>query len=143
MPSRLFVFHRRKGDAEADVADGVNGERVGDGPHASGEHGPDDQVRSLADVVANVRRAADEGRDAPSREEDSEHHDEGDRDRRDVGINKLDRSFGAAQPGSSGESAEDAKGLQAAQAGGVHGALRWGRRCTVPEGEFNGAYPGG
>jgi hypothetical protein len=41
-----------KGDAEADVADGVNRERVGDGPHASGENGPDDEVRSLADVVA-------------------------------------------------------------------------------------------
>ena len=105
---------KRKGDAEADVADGVNGERVGDSPHASGEDGPDDEVRRLADVVAEVRSPADEGRNAPAREEDSEHHDEGDRDRRDVGIDEFDRSFGAAEPGSGGESAEDAESLQGA-----------------------------
>ena len=114
---------QRKGDAEANVADGVDGECVGDGPHASGENGPDDEVRSLADVGAHVRGTANEGGNAPAREEDAEHHDEGDRDRRDVGIDELDGSFGASEPSSGGKSAEDAESLQAAQASRINWAL--------------------
>ena len=74
--------------------------------------------------LRTMRRAADERGNAPAREEDSEHHDEGDRDRRDVGVDEFDRGFGAAEPGSGGESAEDAERLQGAQASGVHGTLR-------------------
>ena len=64
----------REGDAEADVADGENGERVGDGPEAAGEDAPDDQVRSLADIDAHLGCAADESGEAPAREEDAENH---------------------------------------------------------------------
>src|SRR5271169_5247153 len=47
-----------KRNAEADIADGVDGQRVGDGPHASGEYSPDDQVPSLSYIVADVSCAA-------------------------------------------------------------------------------------
>ena len=64
----------REGDAEADVADGEDGERVGDGPEAACEDAPDDEVRSLADVDADLGGAADEGGETPAREENADNH---------------------------------------------------------------------
>src|SRR5580658_507518 len=65
-----------KSDAEADVANGENGERVGNGPEAAGEDSPDDQVRGLANVGAHLARAADESRKTPAGEEDADYHQE-------------------------------------------------------------------
>jgi hypothetical protein len=107
---------QREGNAEADVADGVNGKRVGDRPHASGEDGPYDQMRCLADVGANVRGAANKCRHAPAREKNSHHHDERNGDGRDVRVDEFYGSFRAAEPRSGGKAAENADGLQAAQA---------------------------
>ena len=40
IPSRLFRFQRGKRDAQADIANGENGERIGDSPQATGQHAP-------------------------------------------------------------------------------------------------------
>src|ERR1700751_3423760 len=61
---------QRKGDAKSDVADRIDGQSVGDSPHASRKNGPDYQMRSLGDVGADVRGPADQSRDTPSRQED-------------------------------------------------------------------------
>ncbi len=107
-PEQAVRIPQRKSDAEADVSDGVNGQRVGDCPHASGEYRPNDQMRGLTNIGAHVRSAADESGHAPSCEKDAAHHDQGNGDRRDVRIDQLNGGFGAAQPCSGGESAEDA-----------------------------------
>ena len=70
-----------KCNAEADVADGVNGERVGDSPHASGEDGPDDEVRRLTNVGVEMRGAANERGHTPAGEENSANHNQRDGDR--------------------------------------------------------------
>src|SRR5580658_10087481 len=62
---------KREGDAEADIANRENSERVGDGPEAAREHAPDDQVRRLADVGAHLAGAANERGQTPSGEEDA------------------------------------------------------------------------
>ena len=108
-----------KRDAQADIANGVNGQCIGDRPHASGEHSPHNQMRSLAHVVANVRSAANERRNAPARQEHSKDHDEGDGDGRNIRVDEFDGSFGAAEPRSGSESAKNAERLQAAEASGV------------------------
>src|SRR6266568_1768235 len=43
----------REGDAEADVANRKNRERIGHSPKAASKNGPDDEVRRAADVRAN------------------------------------------------------------------------------------------
>jgi septal ring factor EnvC (AmiA/AmiB activator) len=106
---------KRKGDAEADIANGINRQRVGNRPHASSEYRPHNQVRSLANVMAHVRRAADKRRYAPARQKNSEHHDERNSNGRNLRINQLDGGFGAAEPGSGGEPAENSQGLEAAK----------------------------
>lgn len=65
---------QREGDAEADVADGENGERVCDGPEAAGEDAPNDQVRGLTNVESHLARAADESGKTPACEEYAENH---------------------------------------------------------------------
>src|SRR5580700_3073611 len=64
----------REGDAEADVANGENGQCIGDGPQATGEDAPDDQMRGLPDVGAHLPGAADKSREAPAREEYADNH---------------------------------------------------------------------
>jgi hypothetical protein len=96
-----------KRNAQPYIADRINSERVGDGPHASGKHSPNNQVRSLANIIAHMRRATNERGNAPSREKDSAHHDQRNGDGRDVWIDQLDWSFGPAEPGPGGETAED------------------------------------
>jgi hypothetical protein len=115
---------QRKGDAEADIADGVDRERVGDSPHASGEHGPDDEMRSLPEIGAHMRGAANECGNAPPRQKNAEHHDQRDRDRRDIWVDQLDGSLRAPEPCPGGKSAKDAEGLQAAQPSCVNRSLR-------------------
>jgi hypothetical protein len=44
MPTRELVFQKGKGDGEADVANGEDGEGVGDGPEHAGEDGVEDEV---------------------------------------------------------------------------------------------------
>ena len=73
----------REGDAEADVANGEDGERVGDGPEAACEDAPDDEVRCLANVDAHLPGAADESREAPAGEEDADDHQQRNDERRD------------------------------------------------------------
>src|SRR5579884_2059499 len=118
-----------KRDAQANVADRVDRKRVGNSPHASRENGPDDKMRRLTHVSANVGCAADQSRDTPAREEDSADHHEGNRDGRDLGIHQLDGSFSAAEPRSSGKSAEHSKGLKSAEA-------RWGE-CVRSCGDWH------
>ena len=100
---------KRKGNAETHIADGVNGERVSDGPHASGENRPDDQVRRLADIGAHMRCPANQCGNAPACQKNAADHHERHRDRRDVRIHQLDGRFGASEPCSGCKSTEDAQ----------------------------------
>ena len=59
---------------------------------------------------------------------------------RNVRVDELDGSFGAAQPGSGSESAKNAERLQAAEASRMHWEFA-PSDCTLAGEEFNGAYP--
>src|SRR5215472_6807567 len=89
----------REGDAEADVANRENGERVGDGPEAARENGPDDEVRRATNVGANGGSAEDERGEAPAREKNADDHDERNGDGRNANGDKLRGRFGGAEPG--------------------------------------------
>src|SRR5215469_13701959 len=105
-----------KCDAESDVANGRDGQGVGDRPHASRKDGPHHQVGGLVNIAVDVRRAPDESRHAPACQEYSTDHGKRNGDRRDVGVDQLDGSFGTAEPGPGGEAAENPESLETAQA---------------------------
>ena len=114
----------REGDAQADVADGVDGERVGDGPEAAGENGPDDEVRRLADVGANGGGALQQRGHTPAREEDAAHHDERDGDGAQPGGDELRGCLGGTEPGAGGDAAQEAGGAERPSARGEVGRAR-------------------
>ena len=66
----------REGDAQADVADGEDRQRVRDGPQAAGQDGPEDQMGRAAHVHSNGRSAQNQGGQAPASEKDPDDHDE-------------------------------------------------------------------
>ncbi len=104
----------REGDAQADIADGVDGERIGDGPEAAGEDGPDDEVRGLAYVGAHGGGPLQQGGEAPAGEEDAAHHDERDHDRAQAGGDELGGSLGGTEPSAGSDAAQEAGGAQRA-----------------------------
>jgi hypothetical protein len=75
---------------------------------------------SLTDIATDVRGTPNQCGNAPAGEKDAADHDERDRNWRNVGVDQLDGSFGAAEPCTCRKSAEDAKRLQAAEQGSVH-----------------------
>jgi hypothetical protein len=75
MPRRLFTF--QSGKAQADVANGKNGEGVGDSPETSGENAPDNEVWRVTDVGTDLAGAANQGGQAPTGEEDADDHEQG------------------------------------------------------------------
>src|SRR5215471_3627072 len=75
-PQQAVGIPQRKGNAESDVADGINRQGIGHRPHASGEHSPDDEVRSLANISPQVPCPANEGGNTPAGEENAKHHHE-------------------------------------------------------------------
>ena len=79
-------------------------------------------MRSLAYISANVRGAADQGGNAPAGEKNAANHHEGNSDRRDFGIYKLDGRLGTTEPGSGGEAAKHSKGLKSSKTGAI---CRW------------------
>jgi len=115
----------RKRDAEADIANGVHGERVGDGPKATGENGPNYEMRSAASVGADRAGAEDEGGKTPSREKDADDHDERDDHWRKAERDEFGGSFGGAEPGSGGEAGENAEELERAGAGRLRRLKGW------------------
>ena len=92
---------------EADVADGEDGEGVGDGPEGSGEDGPDDEVAFGAEIGEDVGGAFEEGGEGPAGGEDAGDHAEGDGEGREAGGDELGGSFGCSEPDGSGETGED------------------------------------
>jgi len=112
---------QRKRDAQADVLDRVNGERVGDGPQAAGEHGPDHEMRRLPHIGPDRGRAPQQRRETPARQEHAHYHRERDHDGRETEHHHLGGRFGGAEPGAGGEAAGHAGELQAAQARRVEG----------------------
>ena len=119
-PQQAVRVPQRKRDRETDVTDRKDRERVRHGPETSREDGPDDEVRRLADVRPDPRRAAEQGRQAPAGEEHAHHHPEGDDDRRDAEGDHLRGRFGGAEPGAGREAAGDPHELQRAQACAVN-----------------------
>ena len=120
---QAICIPQRKRDAQANVADGIDGHGVGYRPHASREHGPNNQMRRLTHVLANIGRTADNCRDAPASQENSDDHDERNRDWRDIGVDYLDRRFGSAKPRTGREPAEHPQGLQSSQTARLHRSL--------------------
>jgi len=106
-----------KRDAEADVANGVDGERVGDGPKAACENRPKDKMGRATGVGADGTGTEDERRDAPAREEYSNNHDQRNDHWRQTERDELCGSFGGAEPCSGGEPGENAEELESSGAG--------------------------
>src|SRR5271157_2560824 len=106
-------------NAETDVADGKNGERVGHGPQATRQQRPKDEMRRSAHVGPHGGCAQDQGRQTPSRKKNADDHDERNHDRGDANGDELRRRLRRAQPRSRGETAENAEELQAALPGRV------------------------
>src|SRR5579863_9655023 len=77
-------------------------------------------MRRLTHVVLHVGRAADKCRYAPASQEYAHHHDEGNRDRGNTGVDHFDRRLGSAKPSTSSESAEYSQSLQSSQAARLH-----------------------
>ncbi len=67
-----------EGDGEADVANGEDGEGVGDGPQHAGENGDGDEVLVAGEVGEDVAGAFEQGGDGPARGEDAGDHAERD-----------------------------------------------------------------
>src|SRR5439155_22458290 len=57
----------RESDAKSDIANGKDGQRVGNCPEAARENGPDHQMRRTADVRANGRGPEYQRRKAQAR----------------------------------------------------------------------------
>jgi hypothetical protein len=108
---------QRKRDAESNIADRENGHRVGHGPEAAGEDGPENQMWRAANVHADGRRAEEECGQAPAREKHANHHDQGDDHRRNADGDELRGSFGGAKPRSRRDAGENAERLELSQAG--------------------------
>ena len=69
-------------------------------------------------VGIDLRRATNECGHAPARKEYADHHDQGDKNRRDAGVHELGGSFGGAEPSTGSETAENAESLQLFEAVG-------------------------
>jgi hypothetical protein len=115
---------QRKGDAQADIADGVNRERVGDGPEASGEKRPNDEVRGAANIGADRRGAEDEGRQALASEKNTNDHDQRNDHRGNSDGDEFGGRFGGAKPCSRGEAGEDTEPLEFFGSRGVRDCWR-------------------
>src|SRR5271157_319010 len=106
-------------DAEADVADGENGERVGHRPQATRQQRPNYEMRRATHVGAHGGGAQDQSGEAPACKKNADDHDERNHDRGDTDGDELRRRFRRPQPGSCSKTAENAKELQAAVPGWV------------------------
>ena len=115
-----------KRNAQADIADGKDSQRIGDRPEATGEHSPNHQVRRLPQVPADLAGAANQRRHAPAGKKDSRDHQQGNHDRRYSDGYQFGRSFCGTQPGSCAEATENADRLELAQAVVRDGRLRDG-----------------
>ena len=129
-----------EGDGEPDVADGEDGEGVGDGPEHAGEDGGDDEVPVAGEVGEDGAGAFEEGGECPAGGEDAGDHAEGDGVRREAGVDELGGGFRRAQPDAGGEGAGHAEGVCGGEAGGgfgrvAHGAGSWGEWGSVQRDE--------
>ena len=65
---------QRKCDGEADVPDGEDGERIGNGPKRPGEQCPHDEMFLLGKIADDVAGAFEQSGKGPARGEDTCHH---------------------------------------------------------------------
>src|SRR5882762_4516214 len=72
----------RKRNAQTNVANGEDGQRVRHRPKRTGEERPNDKMRRAADVGADGRSAEDQSGEAPARQKDADDHDERNHQRR-------------------------------------------------------------
>src|SRR5439155_2044234 len=79
-------------------------------------------------VGADAGGAEDQGRQAPTREKNTDNHDERNNHRRDADSHEFRRSFRGTEPGSGSEAGEDAEELQAFRTRGVRECRRNLRR---------------
>src|SRR6266851_1529434 len=120
----------RKRDAQTNVANGEDGQRVGHRPKTTGEKRPNNKVRRAADVGADRRSAEDQSGEAPARQKNADDHDERNHHRGDSDGDELRWRFRRAQPGARGEAGKDAEHLQLSRARRVLDCC-WilGRQC--------------
>ena len=107
-----------EGDGEADVANGEDGEGVGDGPQHAGEDGDEDEVLVVGEVGEDVARAFEQGGDGPARGEDAGDHAERDGEGREAGVDELGGRFRRAEPDAGTEPAEHAEAMGRGEACG-------------------------
>ena len=98
-----------KGDGEADIANGEDGQGIGHRPECSGQDRPQNQMRALAQVAQNGLGAFHGDRQSPSGEKNAQHHAEGDGEGREARRDQAGRSFGGPQPCAGGKRAQDAE----------------------------------
>jgi hypothetical protein len=119
-----------KGDGEPDIADGEDGERVGDRPERAGQQCPDYQVLLAAEVAEDVGGALEQRGKRPARGEDAGHHPERDGEGGEAEGDELGGRLGRAQPHAGRQPAGDAEPVQGAgtplEAGGG-GRQQWRR----------------
>ncbi len=96
----------REGDGEANVANGEDGERVGDGPEHPREHGDGDEMRLRARSAERLARAFEERGERPARGEDAGDHEERDGEGREAGVDELGGRLRCAEPDPGAEPAE-------------------------------------
>ena len=108
----------REGDAEANIANGINGEGVGNGPETACQDCPNDEMGTAARICSNGTRAENERRKTPASEKNSDDHEERDDHRRKAKCDEFCGGFGCAEPGASGEAREDAEKLKSSRARG-------------------------
>ena len=101
----------RKGDRQADVADGEDGEGVGDSPEHSGKDGDGNQVPVFGQIGEDVARALQHGGHGPASGEDAGDHAERDRVRRQAGVDQLGGRFGRAKPHARSQPAQHAEAM--------------------------------
>ena len=107
----------REGDGQADVANGEDSERVGDGPQHSGEDGVENQMAVDGQIGEDVAGAFEQGGQRPAGGEDAGDHAERDGEGRKAGVDQFGGRLGRAQPHAGGESAGHADAVDGAEAG--------------------------
>src|SRR6266436_7864489 len=83
-----------KRNAQTDVANGEDGQRVRHRPKTTGEERPDNQMRRAADIGADGRSAEDQSGEAPARQKNADDHDERNHHRGNTDGDEFRRRFG-------------------------------------------------
>ena len=132
-PDQRVGVPQRKGRGQADVANGEDGQRVGDCPQRAGEDRPDDQVLSCKQIGEDIAGSLEQRRERPARGEHAGDHAERNGEGREARVDQLGGRLGRAQPDARGQAADHAQPVQRS-AGVVPELLP--RRCRLMSSDY-------